>query len=135
MILTIIYFLKFNSFLYDYINGHHFTTTSKPDVLVAIHTQSHQHCWSVCIIHKHTDHTHQFVTTYRIYANIPRIFFPEFSEEKLGCTHYLKQCWYCSASKQMIPSHVKELSVNHVLNRLLLQDLVITRSRQKKSLG
>ena len=36
---------------------------------------------------------------YRIYANIPRIFFPEFSEEKLGCADYLKQ---------MIPSRVKE---------------------------
>ena len=72
---------------------------------------------------------------YRIYANIPHIFFPEFSKEKLGCTHYLKQGWYCSASKQMIPSHVKEWSANHVLSRLLLQDLVIARSRQKKSLG
>ena len=45
---------------------------------------------------------------YRIYANNPRIFFLEFSEEKLGCTHYLKQGWYCSALKQMIPSRVKE---------------------------
>ena len=32
--------------------------------------------------------------------------FLEFSEEKLGCVHYLKQGWYCSASKQ-IPSRVK----------------------------
>ena len=72
---------------------------------------------------------------YHIYANIPHIFFPEFSEEKLGCAHYLKQGWYCSASKQLIPSRVKERSVNHVLSRLLLQDLVIARSRQKKSLG
>ena len=89
---------------------------------VAIRTQCHQitfqDCWSVSII-------------YRIYANIPRIFFPEFSEEKLGCTHYLKQGWYSSASKQMIPSRVKEWSANHVW----LQDLVITRSRQKKNLG
>ena len=72
---------------------------------------------------------------YRIYANIPRIFFLEFSEEKLGCAHYLKQGWYCSASKQMIPSYVKEWSANHVLSRLLLQDLVIACSWQKKSLG
>lgn len=27
---------------------------------------------------------------YIIYANIPRIFFPEFSKEKMGCMHYLK---------------------------------------------
>ena len=30
-------------------------------------------------------------TNYRLYANNPRIFFPEFSEEKLGCAQYLKQ--------------------------------------------
>ena len=40
---------------------------------------------------------------YRIYANILCIFFPEFSKEKLGCSHYLKQGWYCSASKQNDP--------------------------------
>ena len=40
---------------------------------------------------------------YCIYTNIPRIFFPEFTEEKLGCAHYLKQGWYCSASKQNDP--------------------------------
>ena len=45
---------------------------------------------------------------YRIYANILRIFFLEFSEEKLRCAHYLKQGWYCSAAKQMIPSRFKE---------------------------
>ena len=44
---------------------------------------------------------------YRIYTNILHIFFPEFSKEKLGCVHYLKQHWYCSASKQMIPSRIK----------------------------
>ena len=56
-----------------------------------------------------------FHYTYRTYANIPRIFFPELSKEKLGCAQYLKQDWYCSASKQMIPSRVKEWSANHVL--------------------
>ena len=44
-----------------------------------------------------------FFATFRIYANILRIFFLEFSEEKLGCAHYLKQGWYCSASKQNDP--------------------------------
>ena len=72
---------------------------------------------------------------YRIFANNPRIFFPEFSEEKLGCAQYLKQGWYRSISKQMIPSRVKEWSANNVLSRLWLQDLVIARSRRKKSLG
>ena len=43
------------------------------------------------------------VYIYRIYAKIPRIFFLEFSEEKLGCAHYLKQGWYYSASKQKDP--------------------------------
>ena len=47
-------------------------------------------------------------TIYRIYANNPHIFFPEFSEEKLGCAHYSNQGWYRSASKQMIASRVKE---------------------------
>ena len=75
-----------------------------------------------------------YSVVYRIYVNIPRIFFPEFSEEKLGCVHYLKQGWYSSACKQMILSRIKEWSANHVLSRLLLQDLVIARSRQKKSL-
>ena len=70
-------------------------------------------------------------STYRIYANILRICFLEFSEEKLGYAHYLKQCWYYSASKQMIPSRVKEWTANRVLSisRLWLQDLVIARSR------
>ena len=72
---------------------------------------------------------------FHIYANILRIFFPEFTEEKMGCVHYLKQRWYCSASKQMIPLRVKESSANHMLSTLWLQDLVIARSRQKKSLG
>ena len=45
---------------------------------------------------------------YHIYANIPHICFPEYSKEKLGCMHYLKQGWYCSASKQMTSSRVKE---------------------------
>ena len=53
----------------------------------------------------------------RIYANNPRIFFPEFCEEKLGCVQYSNQGWYRSASKQMIPSRVKEWSANHVLSR------------------
>ena len=39
------------------------------------------------------------ILKYRIYVNIPRIFFLEFGEEKLGCADYLKQ---------MIPSRVKE---------------------------
>ena len=72
---------------------------------------------------------------YCIYTNIQRIFFPEFSEEKLGCAHYLKQGWYCSASKQNDPAHVKEWSANHVLSGLWLQHLIIARSRQRKSLG
>ena len=33
---------------------------------------------------------------YRIYANNLRIYFLEFSEEKLGCAQYLKQGWYRS---------------------------------------
>ena len=71
----------------------------------------------------------------RIYANNPRIFFPEFCEEKPGYAQYSNQGWYRSASKQMIPSRVKEWSAYHVLGRLWLQDLVIARSRRKKSLG
>ena len=74
-------------------------------------------------------------TSSSVYMRIFHTFFMGFSEEKLGCTHYFKQGWYCSTSKQMIPSRVKEWSANHVLSRLLLQDLVIARSRQKKSLG
>ena len=39
-----------------------------------------------------------------IYTQIFRTYlFPEFSEEKLGCAHYLKKGWYCSASKQNDP--------------------------------
>ena len=85
-----------------------------------------QHHWCMCVSRN---------IKYRIYANFPRIFYLEFSEEKLGCAHYLKQGWYCSTSKEMILSCVKEWSANHVLGRLLLQDLDIARSRQKKSLG
>ena len=54
------------------------------------------------------DHWWSMIKFYRIYTNIPHIFFPEFSEEKLGCAHYMKQGWFCSASQQMIPSRVKE---------------------------
>ena len=69
------------------------------------------------ILHKHLSVTNRINMYYHIpYVNIPRIFFPEFSEEKLGCTHYLKQGWYCSASKQMIPSRIKEWSANHMLS-------------------
>ena len=58
------------------------------------------------VIGGHTLKIHYYLN-YRIYANIPRIFFLEFNEEKLGCAHYLKQGWYYSASKQMILSRVK----------------------------
>ena len=34
-----------------------------------------------CLLYQHT----YCSTNYRIYANIPHIFFPEFSEEKLWC--------------------------------------------------
>ena len=41
---------------------------------------------------------------YTVYMQIfHTYFFLEFKEEELGCTHYLKQGWYCSASKQNDP--------------------------------
>ena len=67
-------------------NGHWFTTMiSNPDLLIAIHTQSHQipfqECWSVSVIQKLPDSTphlicRQFETPYQLVLqsrHIPRL--------------------------------------------------------------
>ena len=71
-----------------------------------------------------------------VYTRIFRAyFFWNLAKKNWGACIIWNKVGTAAPPNKMIPSHVKEWSANHVLSRVWLQDLIITRSQQKKSLG
>ena len=86
-------------------------------------------------ITSHSGPTYSLTRIPYIHEYPAHIFFRNLAKKNWGARIIWNRVGTAPPPNKMIPSRVKEWSVNHVLSGLWVQDLDIARSRQRKSLG